>query len=186
MPFGWDNLWFNRRAKPVSCALVAAKKPILCRAYLFYHMQKVIALRFHSSWCKNIMLHEVSRPQGRGDFIAARQALLPFIPTPCGSESRGPFSHVREWPPWCYGAHAAYPSALCAESNRSPEGAQKRSSPFGLPLFYFSQMTGFWRSDSTKALAFSTASARGSLTCSPVRISLQDTTPALISSSPRK
>ena len=26
MPFGWDNLWFNRRAKPVSCALVAAKK----------------------------------------------------------------------------------------------------------------------------------------------------------------
>ena len=100
--------------------------------------------------------------------------------------SRGPFSHVREWPPWCCGAHAAYPSALCAESNRSPEGAQKRSSPFGLPLFYFSQMTGFWRSDSTKALAFSTASARGSLTCSPVRMSLQDTTPALISSSPRK
>ena len=79
-----------------------------------------------------------------------------------------------------------FPSALCAESNRSPEGAQKRSSPFGLPLFYFSQMTGFWRSDSTKALAFSTASARGSLTCSPVRMSLQDTTPALISSSPRK
>ena len=79
-----------------------------------------------------------------------------------------------------------FPSALCAESNRSPEGTQKRSSPFGLPLFYFSQMTGFWRSDSTKALAFSTASARGSLTCSPVRISLQDTTPALISSSPRK
>ena len=100
--------------------------------------------------------------------------------------SRGPFSHVREWPPWCCGAHAAYPSALCAESNRSPEGAQKRSSPFGLPLFYFSQMTGFWRSDSTKALAFSTASARGSLTCSPVRMSLQDTTPAVISSSPRK
>ena len=100
--------------------------------------------------------------------------------------SRGPFSHVREWPPWCCGAHAAYPSALCAESNRSPEGAQKRSSPFGLPLFYFSQMTGFWRSDSTNALAFSTASARGSLTCSPVRISLQDTTPAVISSSPRK
>ena len=100
--------------------------------------------------------------------------------------SRGPFSHVREWPPWCCGAHAAYPSALCAESNRSPEGAQKRSSPFGLPLFYFSQMTGFWRSDSTNALAFSTASARGSLTCSPVRMSLQDTTPALISSSPRK
>ena len=100
--------------------------------------------------------------------------------------SRGPFSHVREWPPWCCGAHAAYPSALCAESNRSPEGTQKRSSPFGLPLFYFSQMTGFWRSDSTKALAFSTASARGSLTCSPVRMSLQDTTPALISSSPRK
>ena len=32
----------------------------LCRAYLFYHMQKVIALRFHSSWCKNVMLHEVS------------------------------------------------------------------------------------------------------------------------------
>ena len=79
-----------------------------------------------------------------------------------------------------------FPSALCAESNRSPEGAQKRSSPFGLLLFYFSQMTGFWRSDSTKALAFSTASARGSLTCSPVRMSLQDTTPALISSSPRK
>ena len=100
--------------------------------------------------------------------------------------SRGPFSHVREWPPWCCGAHAAYPSALCAESNRSPEGAQKRSSPFGLPLFYFSQMTGFWRSDSTNALAFSTASARGSLTCSPVRMSLQDTTPALISSSPMK
>ena len=100
--------------------------------------------------------------------------------------SRGPFSHVREWPPWCCGAHAAYPSALCAESNRSPEGAQKRSSPFGLPLFYFSQMTGFWRSDSTKALAFSTASARGSFTCSPVRISLQDTTPAVTSSSPRK
>ena len=100
--------------------------------------------------------------------------------------SRGPFSHVREWPPWCCGAHAAYPSALCAESNRSPEGAQKRSSPFGLPLFYFSQMTGFWRSDSTKALAFSTASARGSFTCSPVRMSLQDTTPAVISSSPRK
>ena len=83
-----------------------------------------------------------------------------------------------------YALHS--PSALCAESNRSPEGAQKRSSPFGLPLFYFSQMTGFWRSDSTKALAFSTASARGSLTCSPVRMSLQDTTPALISSSPRK
>ena len=100
--------------------------------------------------------------------------------------SRGPFSHVREWPPWCCRPHAAYPSALCAESNRSPEGAQKRSSPFGLPLFYFSQMTGFWRSDSTKALAFSTASARGSFTCSPVRMSLQDTTPALISSSPRK
>ena len=47
--------------------------------------------------------------------------------------SRGPFSHVREWPPWCCGAHAAYPSALCAESNRSPEGAQKRSSPLGHP-----------------------------------------------------
>ena len=83
-----------------------------------------------------------------------------------------------------YALHS--PSALCAESNRSPEGAQKRSSPFGLPLFYFSQMTGFWRSDSTKALAFSTASARGSFTCSPVRMSLQDTTPAVISSSPRK
>ena len=79
-----------------------------------------------------------------------------------------------------------FPAAQRAESNRSPEGAQKRSSPFGLPLFYFSQMTGFWRSDSTKALAFSTASARGSFTCSPVRMSLQDTTPALISSSPRK
>ena len=59
-------------------------------------MQKVIALRFHSSWCKNVMLHEVSRPQGRGDFIAARQALLPFIPTPCGSESKGPFSFAKE------------------------------------------------------------------------------------------
>ena len=79
-----------------------------------------------------------------------------------------------------------FPAAQRAESNRSPEGAQKRSSPFGLPLFHFSQMTGFWRSDSTKALAFSTASARGSFTCSPVRMSLQDTTPALISSSPRK
>ena len=79
-----------------------------------------------------------------------------------------------------------FPAAQRAESNRSPEGTQKRSSPFGLPLFYFSQMTGFWRSDSTKALAFSTASARGSFTCSPVRMSLQDTTPALISSSPRK
>ena len=100
--------------------------------------------------------------------------------------SRGPFSHVREWPPWCCRPHAAYPSALCAESHRSLAGAQKRSSPFGLPLFYFSQMTGFWRSDSTNALAFLTASARGSFTCSPVRISLQDTTPAVISSSPRK
>ena len=35
------------------------------------------------------MLHEVSRPQGRGDFIAARQALLPFIPTPCGGRGKG-------------------------------------------------------------------------------------------------
>lgn len=26
-------------------------------------MQKVIALRFHSSWCKNVMLHEVSCPK---------------------------------------------------------------------------------------------------------------------------
>ena len=101
--------------------------------------------------------------------------------------SRGPFSFAKENGPLGAAARTPhFPSALCAESNRSPEGAQKRSSPFGLPLFYFSQMTGFWRSDSTKALAFSTASARGSLTCSPVRMSLQDTTPALISSSPRK
>ena len=100
--------------------------------------------------------------------------------------SRGPFSHVREWPPWCCGAHAAFSLRALRGKQPLPEGAQKRSSPFGLPLFYFSQMTGFWRSDSTKALAFSTASARGSLTCSPVRMSLQDTTPALISSSPRK
>ena len=100
--------------------------------------------------------------------------------------SRGPFSHVREWPPWCCGAHAAFSLLALRGKQPLPEGAQKRSSPFGLPLFYFSQMTGFWRSDSTKALAFSTASARGSLTCSPVRMSLQDTTPALISSSPRK
>ena len=63
--------------------------------------------------------------------------------------------------------------------------ARKKSS-LAAALFHFSQMTGFWRSASTKALAFSTASARGSLTCSPVRMSLQDTTPALISSSPRK
>ena len=100
--------------------------------------------------------------------------------------SRGPFSHVREWPPWCCGAHAAFSLRALRGKQPLPEGAQKRSSPFGLPLFYFSQMTGFWRSDSTKALAFSTASARGSFTCSPVRMSLQDTTPALISSSPRK
>ena len=40
-------------------ALVAPKKPILCRAYYFYHTQQVIALRFHSSWRKNVMLHEV-------------------------------------------------------------------------------------------------------------------------------
>ena len=100
--------------------------------------------------------------------------------------SRGPFSHVREWPPWCCGAHAAFSLRALRGKQPLPEGAQKRSSPFGLPLFYFSQMTGFWRSDSTKALAFSTASARGSLTCSPVRMSLQDTTPAVISSSPRK
>ena len=100
--------------------------------------------------------------------------------------SRGPFSHAREWPPWCCGAHAAFSLRALRGKQPLPEGAQKRSSPFGLPLFYFSQMTGFWRSDSTKALAFSTASARGSLTCSPVRMSLQDTMPALISSSPRK
>ena len=100
---------------------------------------------------------------------------------------KGIFSFVKENIPFDSAARTPhFPSALCAESNRSPEGAQKRSSPFGLPLFYFSQMTGFWRSDSTKALAFSTASARGSFTCSPVRMSLQDTTPALISSSPRK
>ena len=100
---------------------------------------------------------------------------------------KGIFSFAKENIPFDSAARTPhFPSALCAESNRSPEGAQKRSSPFGLPLFYFSQMTGFWRSDSTKALAFSTASARGSLTCSPVRMSLQDTTPALISSSPRK
>ena len=100
--------------------------------------------------------------------------------------SRGPFSHVREWPPWCCGAHAAFSLRALRGKQPLPRGSAKRSSPFGLPLFYFSQMTGFWRSDSTKALAFSTASARGSLTCSPVRISLQDTTPAVISSSPRK
>ena len=100
--------------------------------------------------------------------------------------SRGPFSHVREWPPWCCGAHAAFSLRALRGKQPLPEGAQKRSSPFGLLLFYFSQMTGFWRSDSTKALAFSTASARGSFTCSPVRMSLQDTTPAVISSSPRK
>ena len=100
---------------------------------------------------------------------------------------KGIFSFAKENIPFDSAARTPhFPSALCAESNRSPEGAQKRSSPFGLPLFYFSQMTGFWRSDSTKALAFSTASARGSFTCSPVRMSLQDTTPALISSSPRK
>ena len=100
---------------------------------------------------------------------------------------KGIFSFAKENIPFDSAARTPhFPSALCAESNRSPEGAQKRSSPFGLPLFYFSQMTGFWRSDSTKALAFSTASARGSFTCSPVRMSLQDTTPAVISSSPRK
>ena len=101
--------------------------------------------------------------------------------------SRGPFSFAKEnGPPWCCGAHAAFSPRALRGKQPLPEGAKKRSSPFGLPLFYFSQMTGFWRSDSTKALAFSTASARGSLTCSPVRMSLQDTTPALISSSPRK
>ena len=31
-----------------------------------------------------------------GVFIAAPQALLPFIPTPCGSESKGPFSFAKE------------------------------------------------------------------------------------------
>ena len=96
-------------------------------------------------------------------------------------DSKGVFSSERY--AGATDAHAAFPSALCAE-RRSPR--EQKSSPFGLPLFYFSQMTGFWRSDSTKALAFSTASARGSFTCSPVRMSLQDTTPALISSSPRK
>ena len=63
---------------------------------------------------------------------------------------------------------------------------REKKSSLAAALFHFSQMTGLRRSASTKALAFSTASARGSLTCSPVRISLQDTTPALISSSPRK
>ena len=100
--------------------------------------------------------------------------------------SRGPFSHGREWPPWCCRPHAAFSLRALRGKQPLPRGSAKRSSPFGLPLFYFSQMTGFWRSDSTKALAFSTASARGSFTCSPVRMSLQDTTPAVISSSPRK
>ena len=118
---------------------------------------------------------ETAKVGGRGE-----------LPSRSLGGSRGPFSHVREWPPWCCGAHAAFSLRALRGKQPLPEGAQKRSSPFGLPLFYFSQMTGFWRSDSTKALAFSTASARGSLTCSPVRMSLQDTTPALISSSPRK
>ena len=101
-------------------------------------------------------------------------------------DSKGVFSSEREYPLWCCGAHAAFSLRALRGKQPLPEGAQKRSSPFGLLLFYFSQMTGFWRSDSTKALAFSTASARGSFTCSPVRMSLQDTTPAVISSSPRK
>ena len=121
----------------------------------------------------------------RRDLQPERAAAL--SPHRVGTRQRGIFSFAKENIPFDSAARTPhFPSALCAESNRSPEGAQKRSSPFGLPLFYFSQMTGFWRSDSTKALAFSTASARGSLTCSPVRMSLQDTTPALISSSPRK
>ena len=101
--------------------------------------------------------------------------------------SRGPFSHVREWPPWCCGAHAAFSLRALRGKQPLPRGNAKKKQPFrAANFFYFSQMIGFWRSDSTKALAFSTASARGSLTCSPVRMSLQDTTPALISSSPRK
>ena len=82
--------------------------------------------------------------------------------------------------------HAAKNFAPVRKSPRAPVGAKKEAALSGCRLFYFSQMTGFWRSDSTKALAFSTASARGSLTCSPVRMFLQDTTPAAISSSPRK
>ena len=79
--------------------------------------------------------------------------------------SRGPFSHVREWPPWCCGAHAAFSLRALRGKQPLPEGAQKRSSPFGLLLFYFSQMTGFWRSDSTKAGAHVLAGhdARGDL-----------------------
>ena len=128
-----------------------------------------------------------SRLLRSGVFIAARQRCIVVPHTVWGRDKGGySLSRKRISPLGAAARTPHFPSALCAESNRSPEGAQKRSSPFGLPLFYFSQMTGFWRSDSTKALAFSTASARGSLTCSPVRMSLQDTTPALISSSPRK
>ncbi len=37
-----------------------------------------------------------SLPPAGGMGFAAPQALLPFIPTPCGSESKGPFSFAKE------------------------------------------------------------------------------------------
>ena len=43
-------------------ALIAAKKPILCRASIFYHAVLPAAPGFHSSWCKHVMRHEVLCP----------------------------------------------------------------------------------------------------------------------------
>ena len=44
--------------------------------------------------------------------------------------SRGPFSHVREWPPWCCGAHAAFSLRALRGKQPLPRGSAKKKQPF--------------------------------------------------------
>ena len=54
---------------------------------------------------------------------------------------KGIFSFAKENIPFDSAARTPhFPSALCAESNRSPEGAQKRSSPFAGPVKIYAQI----------------------------------------------
>ena len=168
-------------------------------------MRRAQQCRIPQAVCRRAAVTRAPRSRARLRVVTTRRR---FMAKPCTPHLHSAGCAVLQAPiPQCRGSRGTplaflwgFQRGYSLRKENTPFGTQQRrrrcappalakrekKSSLAAALFHFSQMTGFWRSDSTKALAFSTASARGSFTCSPVRISLQDTTPALISSSPRK
>ena len=75
--------------------------------------------------------------------------------------------------------------ALCARGNPSPKGGRVSAGARCVPISHSKITVPLFFSARPERIR-SRVSAKGSLVCSPVFISLQATTPAVISSSPRK